>query len=65
MVMQINSQLLTQIKALRKAQQLVIELSTKEAQVNTSSEVYQHLSVLTDRLTFQVKSDALSNNLTT
>ena len=41
-VMQINDQLLTQIKALQKAQQRVIELSAREAQVNTSSEIHQH-----------------------
>jgi len=44
--MQINRQLLTQIKALRKAQQRVIELTTRETQVNTSSKV--HLSAPAD-----------------
>jgi len=47
-VMKINIQLLTQIKALRKAQQRVIELSAREAQVNTSSEIHQYLPTLTD-----------------
>ena len=47
-VMQVNRQLLTQIKALRKAQERVIELSGWEAQVDPSSKTHLHPPVLTD-----------------
>ena len=47
-VMQVNRQLLTQIKALRKAQERVIELSGWEAQVDPSSKTQLHPPALTD-----------------
>ena len=47
-VMQINNWLLTPIMALWKAQQRIIELSAREAQVNKSSEIHQQLSAPID-----------------
>jgi len=41
-VMQVNHQLLTQIKVLQEAQQRVIELGAMETQVDISPEVNQH-----------------------
>ena len=40
-VMQVNHQLLTQIKVFREAQQWVIELGARETQVDTRSKVNQ------------------------
>ena len=55
MIKKINRQVLMQINALQKAQQRVIELSVREAQLNTSSEVHQHLSTLIGLRSSQAK----------
>ena len=47
-ITQINRQLLTQIKALKKAQERVIELSVREAQMDVSSQAHQRSPALTD-----------------
>ena len=46
--MQVNHQLLTQINVIREVQQRVIELGARNTQVDTSSEVNQHLAATTN-----------------
>ena len=62
-VTQVNHQLLTQIKILRKAQQRVIELGI----IDPSGHAIwgPPTSYNSDRLTFQVKQNALQSNLST